>query len=335
MSDYTASGKPLNGARNIAKVIRDEFALIETALNSKLNENLFALGGTEAQGATVNDYVVTVSPAITAYTSGSVVMFLSTHANTGAATLKISALTAKTLKDVDGNALASGDIASGALVAAYYDGTDFYLISGNDRVARGGDTYTGTHDFSGATVTVTTQAAGDNTTKPASTAYVYTNFAALSSPAFTDIPTAPTAAVGTNTNQIATMAAIINQAFLTALPSQTGNAGKIIETDGTTASWKARVVYTKTAVTLLANVEHKLDSTDAAFTVTMPATGTLGDTIPLIDPLGTWATNNVTVDRNGHNFKDPQGTAQAENLTLDQNNMKTTLFYDGTNWRLI
>ena len=59
----------------------------------------------------------------------------------------------------------------------------------------------------------------------------------FTSPNFTEIPTAPTAALGTNTTQIATMAALNAQAFLTALPSQTGNAGKFVTTDGTTASW--------------------------------------------------------------------------------------------------
>jgi hypothetical protein len=35
MSDYTPTDKPINGAWNVSKVIRDEFALIETAVNSK------------------------------------------------------------------------------------------------------------------------------------------------------------------------------------------------------------------------------------------------------------------------------------------------------------
>lgn len=37
-----------------------------------------------------------------------------------------------------------------------------------------GDTYTGTHDMTGATVTVATQSQGDNSTKPATTAYADT-----------------------------------------------------------------------------------------------------------------------------------------------------------------
>ena len=63
-------------------------------------------------------------------------------------------------------------------------------------------------------------------------------FAPLASPSFTGTPTAPTAATGTNTTQLATMAALLAQAFLTALPSQTGNAGKFVTTDGTEAYWE-------------------------------------------------------------------------------------------------
>lgn len=87
--------------------------------------------------------------------------------------------------------------------------------------------------------TAPTAAAGTNTTQIATTAFVYANFAASASPAFTGTPTAPTAAVGTNTTQIATTAFVQQTAFNNQLPLQTGNAGKFITTDGTTASWAA------------------------------------------------------------------------------------------------
>lgn len=64
-----------------------------------------------------------------------------------------------------------------------------------------------------------------------------TDAAAIGSPTFLGTPAAPTAAVGTNTTQIATTAFVAAQAFLTALPLQTGNSGKTITTDGSTASW--------------------------------------------------------------------------------------------------
>jgi hypothetical protein len=54
--------------------------------------------------------------------------------------------------------------------------------------------------------TAPTAAAGTNTTQIATTAFVKQNAAPINSPAFTGVPTAPTAAAGTNTTQIATTA---------------------------------------------------------------------------------------------------------------------------------
>ena len=61
--------------------------------------------------------------------------------------------------------------------------------------------------------------------------------AGLVSPAFTGNPTAPTQTTGTNNTTLATTAFVQQAAFNSALPSQTGNAGKYVTTDGTSASW--------------------------------------------------------------------------------------------------
>jgi hypothetical protein len=208
--------------------------------------------GSEAQGATANDYVVTISPSPAAYTASMLVLFKAAHANTGAATLKINSLAATPLLAVDATALKSGDIESGGIVAAYYDGTSFYLVSGNDRANRNGETYSGTHDFTDATVNIATQTQGDNSTKPASTAYVDASTAAeasariaadatkapIYSPAFTGTPTAPTPAPGDNSTKIATTAFVVQQAFQTALPVQPNDGAQYILTSKNgTASW--------------------------------------------------------------------------------------------------
>lgn len=94
--------------------------------------------------------------------------------------------------------------------------------------------------------TAPTAAAGTDTIQIATTAFAMH----MQSPAFTGIPTAPTAAPGTNSTQIATMAALLAQSFVAALPSQTGNAGKEVITDGSTASWSlspASAVYLATS----------------------------------------------------------------------------------------
>lgn len=78
------------------------------------------------------------------------------------------------------------------------------------KAAHAGQTYTGTHVFSGVTsITVPTKSASDNTTAAASTAYVDAADALkapLASPVLTGAPIAPTAALGTSTTQIATTA---------------------------------------------------------------------------------------------------------------------------------
>lgn len=62
--------------------------------------------------------------------------------------------------------------------------------------------------------------------------------APLASPALSGTPTAPTATAGTNTTQIATTSFVQTAiSAIGSLPSQTGNAGKYLTTNGTTASW--------------------------------------------------------------------------------------------------
>lgn len=220
----------------------DHLRLLKTVLKNTFAgfPGLVVVTGTEAQGATANDYVVTVAPAPAAYTAGFFAVFKATHANTGAVTVQINALAAKALKAVDGSALEAGDIENGAAVVAFYDGADFFLISGNDRAARAGDTYTGTHDMTGAVLNVATQTPGDNSTKAASTAYVDGALAAkanVDSPALTGTPTAPTPANTDNSTRLATTAFVVQMAFQSALPAQAGNAGKWLKTDGANASW--------------------------------------------------------------------------------------------------
>ena len=61
--------------------------------------------------------------------------------------------------------------------------------------------------------------------------------APLASPALTGTPTAPTATSGTNTTQVATTAFVTSALSSSSLPSQSGNNGKFLTTNGSTASW--------------------------------------------------------------------------------------------------
>lgn len=71
----------------------------------------------------------TASPAVTlgAYTTGLEITVKFTNANTGASTLNVSSLGAKTIQ-INGTAVTSGQIAAGGTYVLVYDGTNFQLL---------------------------------------------------------------------------------------------------------------------------------------------------------------------------------------------------------------
>lgn len=103
-------------------------------------------------------YAVTLSPAPTAYTTGMTVNFKSGTANTGAATLNVNALGAKTIKKNRDQDLATNDIEASQMVTVIYDGTNFQMQSqlanagittdGTETIT-GGKTFSGNNTFSG------------------------------------------------------------------------------------------------------------------------------------------------------------------------------------------
>ena len=70
------------------------------------------------------------SPQVTAYTTGQMFWFVASGTNTGAATLNIDSLGAKSITRGTA-ALAAGDIISGSIALVVYDGTQFQLLSIN------------------------------------------------------------------------------------------------------------------------------------------------------------------------------------------------------------
>lgn len=93
------------------------------------------LAATEAQGATVNDYVLTVAPAPAAYVANTMYVFRANHANTAAATLKVGALAAKSLLNPEGTPLRVNAITATTWVLAVYDGTNFRMVGGGNSQA--------------------------------------------------------------------------------------------------------------------------------------------------------------------------------------------------------
>lgn len=76
------------------------------------------------------DTITAAAPlTLAAYAEGQCFQFTSAGANTGAATLNINSLGAKSITKNGTTALAAGNIPSGAVVVVRYDGTQFQLIN--------------------------------------------------------------------------------------------------------------------------------------------------------------------------------------------------------------
>lgn len=82
-----------------------------------------------ADSGAANAYVITLTPAPTAYATGQLFRFKTSNANTGVSTLNVNGLGAKTIKGKGGADLAAGEISAGQVVAVQYDGTNFQLLS--------------------------------------------------------------------------------------------------------------------------------------------------------------------------------------------------------------
>jgi hypothetical protein len=86
---------------------------------------VYLWGGTSTGAA--NTYAITLSPAPGAYVAGQTFRWLTHEANTGAATLNVNSLGAKSITKNGATALLSGDIPNGAVVEVAYDGTNFEI----------------------------------------------------------------------------------------------------------------------------------------------------------------------------------------------------------------
>jgi hypothetical protein len=78
------------------------------------------------------------------------------------------------------------------------------------------------------------------------------------------------------------------------------------------ADWQSVQTSSFTAV---AGKGYFIDTTSGAITVTLPASASIGDFIAIKDYAGTFATNNLTVARNGHNI---QGVANDSLITTNR-----------------
>ena len=76
-----------------------------------------------------DSYAITVTPPISSYVTGQKFRFKTDVANTGPASLNVSALGAKTIKKMNDQDLVTGDIEANQIIEVVYDGTNFQMVS--------------------------------------------------------------------------------------------------------------------------------------------------------------------------------------------------------------
>lgn len=144
-------------------------------------------------------HVLTPTPALISYTTGMMLLYSPVNAGTGALTVNVSALGAKSVKLINGADPTSGDVVANQPLLLMYDGTNFVCIGGSPYMMKtGNQTITGNTTFSG-TLSV------------------------------------PTPTLGA---QAATKAYVDSLAFSTALPAQAGNDYKFVRTLASVTSWE-------------------------------------------------------------------------------------------------
>lgn len=107
----------------------------------------------DAQGS--DTYVITLSPVPTSYTNGMIVYFKANTTNTGAASINVNSLGAKTIVKGVNTTLANNDILAGQFCTIIYDGTNFVLqnpVSTNQLLLFKTGNFT--HDMTSGTATV-------------------------------------------------------------------------------------------------------------------------------------------------------------------------------------
>lgn len=130
---------PMSGYKHTgvgAATARGQYARIDEVQDGTATY-LTSVSGTDTISASA-------TPSLTAYAAGQVFRFVAAGANTGAATLNINGLGAKSITKNGASALSAGDISSGAVITVVYDGTRFQIFL---VVSLGSNTFTGLQTF--------------------------------------------------------------------------------------------------------------------------------------------------------------------------------------------
>ena len=136
-----------------------------------------------------------------------------------------------------------------------------------------------------------------------------------------------TTANGTNYVALKAPASLASDVTFT-LPSADGTANQVLTTNGSgvlsfaTVGGIAWQSVQTTGFTAVASRGYPCNTTSSAFTVTLPASPSAGDTIILVDYAGTFATNNLTLGANSNKIN-----GSTENKVLNTNREAVTITY--------
>ena len=106
--------------------------------------------------------------------------------------------------------------------------------------------------------------------------------------------------------------------------------------DGTSSQWVSAIsnqtdaaYIVKTANYTASNRDHIMaDTTNGSFTITLPASPSIGHNVVLYDN-GSWGTNNLTVGRNGSSIE-----SISDDFVLDVSSVKVEFIYNGSTWQI-
>lgn len=116
------SNQPMGGLKHTG--VGNASARDQYVSAAQFQDNSIIYGGTA--GGTANAITFSVTPAITAYTSGQRFLFIAAGTNTNTTTVNVNSVGAKNIFK-NGIALVGGEIVSGKLYEITYDGTQFNI----------------------------------------------------------------------------------------------------------------------------------------------------------------------------------------------------------------
>ena len=90
-----------------------------------------------ASVAGTDTITASLSPALTAYANGQIFTLIPANTNTGAVTININGLGAKSITKNGSTALVAGDLVAGVEYSLQYDGTRFQKVAGSDYAKTG------------------------------------------------------------------------------------------------------------------------------------------------------------------------------------------------------